>query len=67
MEMKYEMSVDEIYSLKILPNTIRPNILNTINSIHKYSLSIPGQTFWANPDEVGKIEMEGREMISDQT
>lgn len=50
MEMKYETSVDEIYSLKILANTIRPNILNTINPIHKYSLSIPGHTFWASPD-----------------
>ena len=50
MEMKYETSVDEIYSLKVLANTIRPNILNTTNPIHKYSLSIPGQTFWANTD-----------------
>jgi len=50
MELKYETSVDEIYSLKVLANTIRPNILNTTNPIHKYSLSIPGQTFWANPD-----------------
>ncbi|MBL4585714.1 MAG: TIGR03032 family protein [Flavobacteriales bacterium] len=49
-EMNYETTVDEIYSLKVLPNTIRPNILNTINPIHKYALSIPGQTFWANPD-----------------
>ena len=56
MEMKYETSVDEIYSLKILANTIRPNILNTTNPVHKFSLSIPGQTFWANPDEVSNIK-----------
>ncbi|MBL0052224.1 MAG: TIGR03032 family protein [Bacteroidetes bacterium] len=53
-EINYQASVDEIYSLKILANTIRPNILNTINPLHKYSLSIPGQTFWANPDEAEK-------------
>jgi uncharacterized protein (TIGR03032 family) len=56
MEMRYESSVDEIYSLKILANTVRPNILNTINPIHKYSLSIPGQTFWANPNEAPSDE-----------
>ncbi|MBK7667288.1 MAG: TIGR03032 family protein [Sphingobacteriaceae bacterium] len=49
-ELTYQTSVDEIYSLKILKDSIRPNILNTINPLHKYSLSIPGQTFWANPD-----------------
>jgi hypothetical protein len=49
-ELTYEASVDEIYELKILKNMIRPNVLNTINPIHKYSLAIPGKTFWANPD-----------------
>ncbi len=50
-EMVYKTSVDEIYSLKILKNSNRPNILNTTNPLHKYSLSIPGQTFWANPEK----------------
>ena len=54
-EINFQTSVDEIYSLKILANSIRPNILNTMNAIHKYSLSIPGQTFWANL-EVDKIK-----------
>jgi uncharacterized protein (TIGR03032 family) len=48
-EIKYKTSVDEIYEVSILPEMIRPNILNTINPIHKQSLSIPGSTFWANP------------------
>ncbi len=56
MELKYETSIDEIYSLKIIANTIRPNVLNTINPIYKYSLSIPGQTFWANPNEAANSE-----------
>lgn len=49
-EIIYQTSIDEIYEVEILPNMVRPNILNTINEIHKYSLSIPGSTFWANPD-----------------
>lgn len=50
-ELTYLASVDEIYALRILQDSIRPNILNTINPLHKYSLSIPGKTFWAKPDE----------------
>ena len=49
-EITYQNSVDEIYELSVLANTVRPNILNTINEIHKHSLAIPGHTFWANPD-----------------
>ncbi len=47
-EIKYQTSVDEIYEVKILHDSVRPNILNTINPIHKFSLSIPQKTFWAN-------------------
>jgi uncharacterized protein (TIGR03032 family) len=49
-EIQYQTSVDEIYEVKVLKNSIRPNILNTLNPIHKFSLSIPEKTFWANPD-----------------
>ncbi len=49
-EINYKTSVDEIYEVAILPNMIRPNILNTITDVHKFSLAIPGNTFWANPD-----------------
>lgn len=49
-ELTYQTSVDEIYEVKILKDSIRPNILNTTNPIHNYSLSIPGKTFWANPE-----------------
>lgn len=51
-EFVYQSSVEEIYALKILKNSIRPNILNTANPLHKYSLSIPGSTFWANTDNL---------------
>lgn len=49
-EIKYQTSIDEIYEVCVLDNTVRPNILNTIDQIHKLSLSIPGHTFWANPE-----------------
>ena len=54
-ELYYTSSVDEIYEVKALKNSIRPNILNTINPIHKYSLSIPEKTFWANPQNTNPI------------
>lgn len=50
-EFNYTSSVDEIYSLKVLKDTMRPNVLNTLDPIHKSALSIPGQTFWARPEQ----------------
>ena len=46
-EIKYHASVDEIYDVQVLPDKIRPNILNTIQPEYKTGLSIPGSTFWA--------------------
>lgn len=48
-ELQFKASVDEIYEVKVLSGMTRPNMLNTINPVHKLSLSIPGATFWANP------------------
>lgn len=50
-EITYETSVDEIYEVLVLENQVRPNILNTHDEIHKYSLAIPGTTFWARKEE----------------
>jgi len=50
-EIVYQSSVDEIYEVKMMPNSIRPNVLNTINQLHKYSLDLPGTTFWARPSD----------------
>ncbi|MEO7906676.1 MAG: TIGR03032 family protein, partial [Saprospiraceae bacterium] len=50
-EITFQSSVDEIYEVAILPNTIRPNILNTITGVHKLALAIPGMTYWAKPDK----------------
>ncbi|HRN42676.1 MAG TPA: TIGR03032 family protein [Vicingus sp.] len=49
-EIIYETSVDEIYEVSILENSVRPNILNTTDDIHKYSLAIPTTTFWAQKE-----------------
>lgn len=51
-ELKYELSVDEIYEVKIIKDSIRPNILNTINPIYKKALSTPMATYWAR----GEVE-----------
>ena len=48
-EIIFKTSIDEIYEIKVMSGIRRPNILNTINPIHKYSLSTPSATFWANP------------------
>ena len=50
-EISFHTSIDEIYEVKILKNSLRPNILNTSNPFHKYSLSIPEKTFWADPEK----------------
>jgi uncharacterized protein (TIGR03032 family) len=49
-EIKYQASVDEIYDIQVLPGKIRPNIFNTIQTEYKLGLSIPGSTFWADPN-----------------
>lgn len=43
----FQKSVDEIYALKILPDVLRPNIINTDHPAFKLALSIPGKTYWA--------------------
>ncbi|MBK6525354.1 MAG: TIGR03032 family protein [Crocinitomicaceae bacterium] len=48
----FKTSVDEIYDLQIIPNNNKVGILNTINDIFRLSLSLPGTTFWANPQQV---------------
>ena len=50
-EIIYETSVDEIYEVSIFENSIRPNILNTHDEIHKYSLATPNTTYWARKEE----------------
>jgi uncharacterized protein (TIGR03032 family) len=51
-QLIFQMTVDEIYDIQILPNCIRPNILNTYTNTHINALSIPESTYWANGDKV---------------
>ncbi len=51
--IKYENSVEEIYDVKVLPNMIRPGLIGPAKPEHKWSLALPGTTFWAQPDRNG--------------
>ncbi len=47
-KITYLSSLDEIYDVHILPETIRPNILNTRNNDYTSGIMTPEATFWAN-------------------
>ncbi len=53
-EIAYQTSVDEIYDIKVLPDMMRPNILNSYNEKYKMGLSTPEKTFWGKPTESRK-------------
>jgi uncharacterized protein (TIGR03032 family) len=46
-KLTYTTSVDEIYDIHVIPESTRPNILNTQTPDHKGALMTPGATFWA--------------------
>lgn len=48
-KITYVTSLDEIYDVHIIPDKIRPNILNTISDDYKSGLMTPETTFWAKP------------------
>jgi uncharacterized protein (TIGR03032 family) len=52
-KLTYTTSVDEIYDIHVIPESTRPNILNTQTPDHKAALMTPGATFWAalKPEE----------------
>ncbi len=45
--LTYLNSVDEIYDIHVIPDKVRPNILNTLTPDYKGALSIPEATYWA--------------------
>lgn len=45
-QMTYHASVDEIYDIQVLPNIVRPNILNTYQETHLNAVHLPEQTYW---------------------
>lgn len=46
-EISYLNSVDEIYDVKILADTCRPNMMSHESPESKLGLSLPGKSFWA--------------------
>jgi len=49
--INYLSSVDEIYDVQVIPNVIRPGILNTMKPEFKMGLSTPKSTYWAKLKE----------------
>ena len=54
--IKYEMSVDEIYDVKIIKNHQRPSILSPAMEIHKKAITTPQGSFWNYSTEKEKSE-----------
>ena len=50
--IRYLQSVDEIYDVQVLPNSLRPGILNHTSSTHRSALHTPAADFWAQPAKI---------------
>jgi uncharacterized protein (TIGR03032 family) len=50
-QIMYNTSVDEIYDIHVIPEKIRPNILNTRTPDYKSGVMIPDSTFWSRPKQ----------------
>lgn len=48
---RYQMTVDEIYDVKVLPDLMRPSLLSPNMPIHKQALSTPQQSMWGRADD----------------
>lgn len=47
-KLTYHASVDEIYDIQVLPNIVRPNILNTYKEAHYKAVHLPEKTYWVS-------------------
>ena len=47
---EWKTSVDEIYDIQVLPNILRPNIVNTYEDKHHQALHIPESTYWGSKE-----------------
>lgn len=48
--IKYENSVEEIYDVRVLPNTRRPGVLNHYQEGHLTAITLPNGNYWTAPD-----------------
>lgn len=55
-QFKYQMSVDEIYDVKILPGMLRPNVLSPNMEVKARAITIPNAGLWANAEKKGEGE-----------
>lgn len=49
--IRYQTSVEEIYDVQILPNTLRPGVLNHTTDTHRLALHTEEAAFWAQKGE----------------
>lgn len=52
-ELSYLNAVEEIYDIQVLANLRRPGIINTETPLHTLGLSLPQQSYWADPGPAG--------------
>jgi uncharacterized protein (TIGR03032 family) len=45
-EIRYQTTVEEIFDVQILPNTINPGLMNTDDNRHKLAVTIKNNSFW---------------------
>ena len=45
--IRYQASVEEIYDVQIIPNKVRPGILNHLTAEHRKALNTPQFDFWS--------------------
>lgn len=50
--IRYQQSVEEIYDVQIIPNALRPGILNHTSAMHRFALHTPEGAYWAQLDGV---------------
>ncbi|MBI9067829.1 MAG: TIGR03032 family protein [Salinivirgaceae bacterium] len=59
--LKYEMSVDEIYDVKVISNSLRPSLLSPDMEIHKKAITTPNGSFWALlPEEKQQLQNQSK-------
>jgi len=49
-KLTFQMTVDEIYDIQVLPGITRPNIVNTYGDLHHQALMLPHDTYWGVPN-----------------
>lgn len=61
--INYNTTVDELFEVKVLPNTLRPNILNIDKGIHENTVVTKEKVFWQmeQEEQEEKLPLEGKD------